>query len=171
VSNKELAQSTADAPNASHIGAPFSGGEMERGDRLTFWLAIIGTALLVLVPGVTLASLPAAVSDKIGLMPLLAGASMDLLPFALVGGLLLAWASARAASHLLPVCAGLCVSAASTISGIALSLGVSARALTWSGALIIVWWLGLLLAASAGVSLVVSLSRRRAAARVTPARG
>ena len=144
---------------------------MERGHRLTFWLAIIGTALLVLVFGVTLASLPSAIADRIGLMPLLAVASMDLLPLALVGGLLLAWASARAASHLLPVCAGLCVAAASTISGIALSLVVPARALTWAGALVIVWWLGLLLATSAGVSLVVSLIRRRAGARVTPASG
>ena len=144
---------------------------MERRRRLTFWLAIIGTGLLVLVFGVTLGSTPSAVADKIGLMPLLAVASMDLLPLALVGGLLLVWASARAASHLLRVCAGLCVSAASTITGIVLSLVVPARGLTWAGAMVIVWWLGLLLATSAGVSLVVSLIRQRAAASVTPASG
>lgn len=144
---------------------------MERGHRLTFRLAIIGTALLVLVFVVTLASLPSAVADEIGLMSLLAVASMDLLPLALVGGLLLVWAAARSASHLLPVCAGLCLAAASTISGIALSLVVPARALTWAGALVIAWWLGLLLAALAGVSLVISLIRQRAAERVTPASG
>ncbi len=144
---------------------------MEHGDRLTFWLAMIGTALLALVLGLTLVSAPSAVADNIGLMPLLAVASMDLLPLVLVGGLLLAWASARAASHLLPICAGLYLSAVSTVSGIALSLVVPARAFTWASALIIVWWLGLLLATSAGVSLATSLIRRRAAARATPASG
>jgi hypothetical protein len=144
---------------------------MQRGHRLTFRLAIIGTALLALVFGVTLASSPSAVAAKIGLLPLLAVASMDLLPLAVVGGLLLAWASVRAASHLLPICAGLYVAALSTISGMVWSLVVPTRALTWVGAVVIVWWLGLLLATSAGVSLVVSLARQRAGMHVTPASG
>jgi hypothetical protein len=144
---------------------------MQRGHRLTFGLAIIGTTLLVLAFGVTLASSPSAVAAKVGLLPLLAVASMDLLPLAVVGGLLLAWASVRAGSHLLPVCAGLCVGAVSTISGVVWSLVVPTRALTWAGAVVIVWWLGLLLATSAGVSLVVSLAQRRAGTRVTPASG
>ena len=145
---------------------------MQRGHRLTFGLAITGTTLLVLVFGVTLASSPSAYAAKIGLLPLLAVASMDLLPLAVVGGLLLAWASVRAGSHLLPVCAGLCVAAVSTISGMVWSLVVPARTLTWVGAVGIVWWLGLLLTTSAGVSLVVSLDRRRrAGAYVTPASG
>jgi hypothetical protein len=144
---------------------------MERDHGLTLWLAIIGTALLVLVIGVTLASSSSAVAEKIGFVPLLAVASMDLLPLAVVGGLLLLWASIRAASYRFPVCAGLFLSAASTITGIALSPVVSARALTWVDAMVIVWWLGLLLATSAGVSLVASLIRRRAAARITPASG
>ena len=144
---------------------------MERGHRLTFRLAIGGTALLALVFAVTLASVPSAAAAKIGRLSLLAVASMDLLPLALVGGVLLVWASARAASHLLPICAGLCVAALSTVSGIVWSPVVPARATSWVGAVIIVWWLGLLLSTSAGVSLVASLIRRRAGTHGTPASG
>ena len=144
---------------------------MERGHRLTFGLAIGGSALLVLVFAVTLASVPSAAAAEIGPLPLLAVASMDLLPLALVGGVLLVWASARAASHLLPICAGLCVGALSTTSGMAWSLVVPARALSWVGAAVIVWWLGLLLSTSAGVSLVASLIRWRAGTHVTPTSG
>jgi hypothetical protein len=125
--------------------------------KKTLVLAIVGTSFLVLLFGVTLVY--SAGIAKLEWVPYLMVASMDLLPLAALGGLLLVWAALLAASHRLPVCLGFGMAAAGMLAGMILQPVPQTQGWSLVGLLVIGWWMGMALAAGAGVSLVLSLLR------------
>jgi hypothetical protein len=135
-------------------------------------LAIAGTVLLWLPFALMAVSMPGPIRIG-GLFELLAIGAMELFPAVLLGGGLLMWAAVRARSHRRLVGWSLAVPAASLVacmalSRVMLSLGGPMWSVSWPGAVIeasfvpvsIVYWVGLTVAAVAGVSLVRTLYAR-----------
>lgn len=131
---------------------------------LTKGLAIAGTVLLWLPFAVALlVPLASPVPGNVGWFAFLAVGAMDLFPVVLLGGCLLMWAAVRARSHRKTIGWGLAAPVASIAAGVVWSPTIPSSG--WPSAfpagLVAAYWLGVILAGLAGVSLVRALVTRR----------
>jgi len=144
---------------------------VDKGNRLTTAVAVVGTVLLGLLLLTTLV-LSGTAPAGAGSLAYLAVAAIDLFPVALLGGCLLIWATLRARSHRRVVVLSLAMPAASIAVGMLWSPVVPTSGWSWVGVLVIVLWLGLMIATAAGVSLVRALVlKTRRPAPVATVRG
>jgi hypothetical protein len=135
---------------------------MVRTGGLTKVVAIAGTSLLWLPVALMVVLMAQGVSNEVGLLPFFVVGAMDVFPLVVLGGCLLLWATLRACSHRRVVAWSLAAPLVSTVSGIVWSqpIPIGGWSLVIMTGLLIVYWLGLVLAGAAGTHLVRSLFSR-----------
>jgi Na+/glutamate symporter len=135
---------------------------VENRQGLTKGLAIAGTALLWLPFAAMLATTTGSIPGTVGWFAFLAVGAMDLFPVVLLGGCLLIWAAVLARSHRRAIGWGLAAPVASIVAGVVWSPTVPGSG--WPSAitvgLIVAYWLGVILAGLAGLSLARALVTR-----------
>ena len=135
---------------------------MPKRQGFTRVLAIIGTVLLwlpvILVVVLTVGGVP----KEVGWLPFSAVGAMDMFPVVVLGGGVLLWAALRARSHRKVLGLSLAAPVGSIVFGVVWSQPVPTGVwvLLVTMALIVLYWIGLLIAAVSGISLVRSLSSR-----------
>lgn len=132
---------------------------MPKRQRLTRVLAIAGTTLLWIPPILMVVVTVGGAPKEVGWLPFFLVGAMDVFPVVLLGGGLLFGAALRARSHRKVVGWSLAAPLGSIICGVVWSqpLPTSGWSLVITTGLIVVYWLGLLLAGVSGISLVRSL--------------
>lgn len=135
---------------------------MQKRQGFTKGLATVGTVLLwlpvILVVVLTVGGVP----KEVGWLPFFAVGAMDMFPVVVLGGGLVLWAAIRVRSHRRVLGWSLTAPVGSIVCGVVWSQPVptGGSLLVITTGLIVVYWLGLLIAGASGISLVRSLFSR-----------
>ena len=135
---------------------------MQKRQRFTRVLAILGTVLLWLPVIMMVALTVGGAPRKVGSLPFFAVGAMDVFPVVALGGGLMLWAAVRARSHRKVLGLSLAAPVGGIVCGVVWSQPVPSDGwvLLVTTGLIVLYWIGLLIAAVSGISLVRSLSSR-----------
>ena len=113
---------------------------------------------VILVVVLTVGGVP----KEVGWLPFFAVGAMDLFPVVVLGGGVLLWAALRARSHRKVLGLSLVAPVGGIVCGVVWNQPVPSDGwvLVVTAALVVLYWIGLLIAAVSGISLVRSLSSR-----------